>query len=314
MADFPEINIDEQWILSLRGSKNPVDPFKPYACIKEKERTATGGIEEVATIFLTNKECPFKCLMCDLWKNTTDEKLPAGIIPGQIEWGLNRLQPFQHIKLYNSGNFFDAQAIPREDYAAIAGLVSPYKSVIVENHPNLVNDRCVAFRDLINTDLEMAMGLETIHPEVLDRLNKKMNLEDVEQAVHFLKRHGIRCRAFILLKPPFLTESEGVEWAKKSIDKAFTLGFDSCVMIPTRSGNGALDLLEKERYFSPPTLYSLEEVLEYGISLNRGRVFADLWDLQLFSDCDECLKNRIERLSRMNLVQEIQPEIQCECF
>ena len=32
----------------------------------------TGGCVDVATLFLTNRECPFRCLMCDLWKNTLE--------------------------------------------------------------------------------------------------------------------------------------------------------------------------------------------------------------------------------------------------
>ena len=103
--------INDSWILCKRGKKNKVDPFKPYAYFVEKERTASGLIENTATIFLTNSECPFRCLMCDLWKNTTDKPVPVGAIPKQIEWTLNKLPQAKHLKLYNSGNFFDGNKI-----------------------------------------------------------------------------------------------------------------------------------------------------------------------------------------------------------
>ena len=31
-------------------------------------------------------------------------------------------------------------------------------------------------------------------------------------------------RAFILVRPPFLSEDEGLEWAKRSLDFAFAAG------------------------------------------------------------------------------------------
>ena len=114
--------INKKWIISNRGKKNPVDPQKPYAWIVEKERTISGKIEDTASIFLTNSECPFYCLMCDLWKNTTDFRVEPGAIPHQINYALQRLpHGATQLKLYNSGNFFDKGAIPESDYRQIAG-------------------------------------------------------------------------------------------------------------------------------------------------------------------------------------------------
>ncbi len=73
-------------------------------------------MEPVATVFLTNRECPFRCLMCDLWRNTLTETVPVGAIPAQIDHALLRLPPAKQLKLYNSGSFFDPHAIPPQDY------------------------------------------------------------------------------------------------------------------------------------------------------------------------------------------------------
>ncbi|MBS0001065.1 MAG: hypothetical protein KFF73_18925 [Cyclobacteriaceae bacterium] len=290
-----------------------MDPFRPYAYVREKERSRTGEIIETGTIFLTNRECPFKCLMCDLWKNTMNEKVAEGIIPGQIEWGIRRMEGIRQLKLYNSGNFFDKQAIPENDYAEIIGLIKDFDTVVIENHPRLIDDRCLKLDDSLNAELEVAIGLETVHPEVLHRLNKQMDLDDFEKAVRFLSLNGIRTRAFILLRPPFLTEYEGIAWAKRSIEYAFSVGVECCVIIPTRPGNGALDKLMKEGYFEYPLISSLEEVLEYGVRLHAGRVFADLWDLDIFSRCRNCFLPRKGRLQGINLSQVISPEIMCSC-
>jgi hypothetical protein len=133
-------------LLAARGPKHQVDPRRPYAFLVERERSAAGRLEDVATIFLTNRECPFSCVYCDLWKNTTDGSVQPGDIPAQIDYALSRLPPAKIIKLYNSGNFFDPQAIPPKDHQAIIGRVKSFERVIVENHPSLISEKCVRFR------------------------------------------------------------------------------------------------------------------------------------------------------------------------
>ena len=166
---------------------------------------------------------------------------------------------------------------------------------------------------MLTPKLQVAVGLETVHPKVLVKLNKRMNLNDFKNSIRFLLQHGIQSRAFILLSPSFLTESEGVLWAKKSIDFAVESGVECCVVIPTRSGNGAIDWLLKNNYFSTPTISSLEEVLEYGIEFHpEKRTFADLWDLEKFSGCDQCFQKRKDRLKQMNLYQKNLPQISCD--
>jgi hypothetical protein len=304
--------LDEKWTVRRRGPRNEVDPSRPYAYFVEPERTAEGRVEDVATIFITNKECPFRCLMCDLWKNTTPDRVSDGAVARQIKWALALLPPAPHVKLYNSGNFFDEQAIPRADRPLIAELLAERRTVIVECHPRLVDRRCFQFSESIEPELQLAMGLETVDPSVLPRLNKRMTLQDFERATRFLVDHGIRVRAFILLRAPFQSEQQGVVWAKRSIDFAFSIGVECCAVVPTRAANGALEWLQSQGHFHPPSLRSMETVLEYGIRQNRGRVLTDLWDVEKFFDCPHCGKERADRLAAMNLLQTVPPGVACE--
>ena len=80
-----------QQILSLRGPRNVVDPSVPWLFLSEPEYSRNGKVEPVSTIFLTNRECPFHCLMCDLWQNTLTESVAPGRIPAQIDFALLRL-------------------------------------------------------------------------------------------------------------------------------------------------------------------------------------------------------------------------------
>lgn len=305
------IPTDEQ-ILRVRPAKEPLDPWKPASFLVEPERSLSGTVDPVATVFLTNRECPFRCTMCDLWKYTLDEKVPSGAIPAQIDYALQRLDPARHIKLYNAGNFFDAQAIPTDDYPAIASSVRLFESVIVENHPRLTDDRCIDFRDRLGTRLQIALGLETIHPEILPRLNKRIEVGDFDRATSFLRSNDIEVRAFLMLKPPGLDERDGIEWTLKSMKHAFDTGAQCCSIVPTRSGNGFMEALEAAGEFSPPSIRSMEEVLERGLVMGGGVVLMDLWDAQRFFDCQQCGPARADRIHRMNLSQTVQPPIECE--
>jgi len=305
----------DRWVLQHRAERHAVDPRRPYAQLIEEERADTGEAVSIATIFLTNRECPWRCLMCDLWKNTLTDTVEPGAIPAQIDWALNALNASEtrprQVKLYNSGSFFDPKAIPPEDYPAIAERVKSFERVIVECHPALVTERILPFRDRLAGSLEIAMGLETVHPYILPRLNKRMSVEQFARAADFLHSHGIGLRVFVLVKPPFLAETDAVEWAARSTDFAFDCRASVVSIIPTRLGNGAMEALQASGDFSPPTLQTFEHTVDYGIGLRRGRVFGDLWDLEKFSGCPKCFPERRARLLRMNRSQVVEPRAKC---
>lgn len=275
-----------------------LDPFRPYRYLAEDECSPDGAAVAVNTVFLTNRRCPWNCVMCDLWKNTLAETVPTGAIPEQIDFALSQLPPARCIKLYNSGSFFDLRAIPVEDYPAIAHRLTTYERVIVESHPALIGDNCFRFRDLIAGQLEVAMGLETVQPDVLPRLNKGMTLEQFSDAASLLGRNAVDLRAFILVKPPFTKEEDALYWAQRSLDFAFDCGATAASLIPTRGD-------------APPRIATLEAAIEYGLQLNRIRVFADLWDLERFSTCAACFAGRAQRLREMNLSQKFRDPVEC---
>ncbi|MBX3450636.1 MAG: radical SAM protein [Planctomycetaceae bacterium] len=290
-------------VLAARPPREIVSIDEPYAALVEDERTAAGTVEPVATLFLTNRECPFRCVYCDLWKHTTTDRVPVGAIPRQIDAALSRLPQARHIKLYNSGNFFDAQAIPPEDHPAIAERVRTYKTVIVENHPRLCGSACRDFRQRLSGEFEIAMGLESVHPDVLPRLNKRMTVDDFRRAAGELREVDIHVRTFLLLNPPWLEPDSWVEWALRGLETAIDAGSRVCTVIPVRAGNGAMELLAQRGEWFPPRLEMLEEVMETALGWNRARVFVDVWDAgRLFGEDGET-RQRVERLAQANMTQ-----------
>jgi radical SAM enzyme (TIGR01210 family) len=301
-------------VLAHRGPKPILDPEHAYATTWEEEADGQGGLASTAVVFLTNRECPFRCVMCDLWMHTLDTTPPAGAVPRQIARALAALPPARWVKLYNAGSFFDPGAIPREDDAEIARRVAVHDRVIVESHPAFLagahGERCVAFRDRLSGALEVAIGLETAHPDVLARLNKRMTLAGFRRAADFLAVEDIAMRVFLLLNPPFLPAAEGVEWACRSIDVAAASGARVCTVIPTRGGNGALEALAGP--WEPPRIAALEAVVEYGLSRGGPVVLADLWDIERFVRCP-CDRARVTRLAEMNRTQTAPSPVVSRC-
>ena len=307
--------VHADFVVQHRGPKPSLDPHRAYAAIWEAERDPSGALAPTAVVFLTNKECPFRCVMCDLWVNTLDVTVPHGVIAAQIRTALADLPPAKQIKLYNAGSFFDPAAIPPDDDDEIARAVDGFERVIVEAHPAFLSgayrERCLRFRAAISGRLEVAIGLETSHPDVLPRLNKKMTLDGFRRAAGFLSDNDIALRVFILLSPPFMPPGEEVEWARKSLDVAAECGASVSVVIPTRGGNGAMEAIGDA--FRPPRLAWLESAVEYGLGLGDMRVFADLWNIERFFDC-ACSPERAARLTSMNREQRLSPRVRCACI
>jgi archaeosine synthase beta-subunit len=304
------------YVLERREARPFPDPFRHQGVLLEDERDEQGRVARVATVFLTGRECRWRCAMCDLWRHTIPGDTPVGAIPAQIDQALGDLQPVAgpqptHVKLYNASSFFDPQAVPEADYGPIAERLAGFDHVVVESHPALIGPRVDRFQAVLGASLEVAMGLETAHPGALEGLNKRMSLDQFARAAEALHRRGVALRAFVLVFPPFVLRPEQDEWLVRSVDFAFACGASAVSLIPTRAGNGALEALAQAGSFEAPTLADLERSLALGLEHSRGRVFADLWDLGRFAHCAQCHAVRADRLRLMSLEQRARPAVDC---
>jgi radical SAM enzyme (TIGR01210 family) len=313
----------DRFVVAHRPARRPIDPWTHHGVLVEDERTADGTIAPVATVFLTGRECPWRCVMCDLWQHTTTSDTPPNALVRQLDDALEmmrRLQPPPvQIKLYNAGSFFDGRAVPEADYDAIAARLAGFERVIVESHPALIGGCLVRFAATLaraarrgaNPQLEIAMGLETAHAEALEQLNKRFTPAQFASAAERLRRTGADLRVFLLVGVPFIPRGSQQSWIARSIAFAFDCGATAVALIPTRAGNGALDVLAAEGAFEPPVLADLEEALGAALPSARGRIFADLWDLQRLAACQSCFAARRDRLRLMNLEQRVPPLAPC---
>jgi radical SAM enzyme (TIGR01210 family) len=303
----------DQEIRSRRPPKVEVDPYTAQGSIIEDERRPNGKIERAMTVFLTGAECPFTCSFCDLWRFTIDGPTEQGAIPQQLMKVVSSLrEPVpDRIKLYNASNFFDERAIPSEDLPSIAALTDMFRSVTVESHASTIGKKTLEFKKLISGRLEVAMGLETINPVALSKINKRLDLERFDRAAEFLATEDIDLRVFVLLGTPFTPANKTIEWTVRSVEHAVTRGASVVSIIPVRSGNGEMERLQQIGEFTLPKLAELEQTFDECLALGVSVINVDLWDIDRLSDCDRCTTHRVERLQRMNFTGRREPRIDC---
>src|SRR5262249_23166445 len=142
------------------------------------------------------------------------------------------------------------------------------EQVIVESHPSLIGERVERFLESLGErQLEVAMGLETIHPSALDALNKRMTTDDFAQAADALRRLSVSLRAFVLIAPPFIPQDEQDDWLLATVAFAERCGASVISLIPTRGGNGTMEALTAQKLFVEPT----RAVVERSYALVRHR-------------------------------------------
>ncbi|MDB4898728.1 MAG: radical protein [Gemmatimonadetes bacterium] len=302
-------------IRSLRAAKPTVDPYVAHGSLIEEERRPDGTITRALTVFLAGAECPFTCSFCDLWRWTIDGPTPVGALPTQLDDVLRSLDAAaprpDRLKLYNASNFFDRRAVPIADLPRLAELAAPFADVTVESHASTIGPPVLEFARRLSGRLEVAVGLETIHPVAATQLNKRLDLATFERGARWLADNGMDLRVFVLLGAPHVPDAESVEWTVRTVEYAARQGAAVVSIIPVRGGNGEMERLEALGAFTPPTLTQLEETLDRCLGFSSTVVTADLWDVDRLHACEACRAARTERLHRLNLAGRPETRIAC---
>ena len=331
--DSSGLTLDRR-IRSLRRPKARVDAYAAHGSLLEEERRPGGKIERALTVFLTGAECPFTCSFCDLWQWTLDGPTPSGALTRQLESVLearNGQAPDREprdreardgvtrddrtpdrLKLYNASNFFDQRAVPAEDLLGIAKLAAPFDAITVESHANTIGAKTLEFARRIPGRLEVAVGLETIHPAAAAQLNKRLDLARFDSAARFLSDNDIDLRVFVLLGAPYVPVDETVAWTVRTVEYAVKRGASVVSIIPVRGGNGELERLQALGHFTPPTSSQLEESLDHSLQFTSAVLTADLWDVDRLPACEHCRAERGERLRRVNVSGRAESRVACD--
>jgi radical SAM enzyme (TIGR01210 family) len=157
----------------------------------------------------------------------------------------------------------DPDEVPPKVLSYIVDAFSDARMLTVESRAEHVSRRRVkALGD--TSRREIAIGLESACDQVLESsVHKGMTLGDFQKAAGKVKDVGARLRAYILLKPPFLTEAEAIDDAVEAALAAAEAGADVVSLNPVNiHGDTLVDFLHYRGEYVPPWLWSVLRVIK----------------------------------------------------
>ncbi len=246
---------------------------RPLASWRGKERYGN-EVLECLTLILKSGGCMWSaCRMCsyrhERYGAESGDAL-LGHLRAQLIWVMNEYNPADYlmVKIFTSGSFFDPREVPPEFLADVAAAFKG-KLVIAETRPEFIRQEVLdPFIEALDDGrwkrpLYCAIGLETSNDTIREKcINKGFSFRDFRDAAGRARAAGAGVKAYLLLKPLFLTEREAVEDMKTSV--ADTVPFAEMIsMNPcTVQRDTELEYYWKRGAYRPPYLWSVLTLLE----------------------------------------------------
>ncbi|HZY70711.1 MAG TPA: archaeosine biosynthesis radical SAM protein RaSEA [Thermoplasmata archaeon] len=212
------------------------------------------------------------CSMCGYAKDTLGRSATPEELARQVERALARYRDEPYVKIYTSGSFLDDREVdPSSRVAVVRSFAGRARRLLIETLPEFATgDNIGPLREAFAGDLEVALGLESTQEPVLRRLiNKNAPPSQYLEAADRLRTLGAHPKAYLLLKPPYLTERESVEDLVESVRVAHGR-FETISVNPVHIQNGTVvEWLFRRHRYRPPWLWSLVEAMRRGAEL-RG--------------------------------------------
>jgi radical SAM enzyme (TIGR01210 family) len=248
------------------------DPEEPTRVWIDEDLTPD-GVRDSLTIILNTGGCRWAraggCTMCGYVAESVDGgAVSHTALAEQLDAALTHeaesvSEPCPLVKIYTSGSFLDEREVGPETRALVAETFADRERVVVESLPDFVEPtKCRDFTDR-GVALDVAIGLETATDRVRhDCVNKYFDFADYEAAADAAAAADAGIKAYLLLKPPFLAESEAVEDMVSSIRRcaevAHTVSMNPCNV----QRYTMVEDLHHAGGYRPPWLWSVAHILE----------------------------------------------------
>lgn len=236
------------------------------------------------------------------------------------------------LRINQEGNFFNkAEMNPTAQFAILnlATHIRGLKKITVESRPQYLTEEVVKniSRTFKNSDIqfEIGMGLEAKNEIIRNVcINKQGKNIDFIHAVSLLKQNGISPLAYIIIKPPFLTEAEAIDEAVETAHFAHEIGFERISFEPMSIHPYTLvDALRQTGDYCAPWLWSVVEIAKrcsdisdivgiggvgyYPIPSSYAHNYCDLE-----KDCDEQFLKAIMEYNRTRDISTFD-KLSCKC-
>jgi radical SAM enzyme (TIGR01210 family) len=249
------------------------DPHEPTRVWMDEDNTPDGVVDSL-TIILNTGGCRWAraggCTMCGYVAESVEGgEVSHEALMDQIAVCLehereNADEPADLVKMYTSGSFLDEREVGPETRDAIAETFADRERVLFESLPDFVD--AGKLRDFTDRGVEtdVAVGLETATDRVRrDCVNKYFEFAEFEAAAAAAAEVGAGVKAYLLMKPPFLSESEAVADMKRSVRRCADVeGCHTVSMNPCNVQRYTMvDELHYRDGYRPPWLWSVADVL-----------------------------------------------------
>ena len=220
------------------------------------------------TLILKTAGCGWnRCLMCGYrhFRFAPGGQSAESFIRGQLRWVGERFrgEGYSLVKIFTSGSFLDPREVPpalrREVLGAFRG-----RDVIVETRPEFVTGEaigeCLEALDpgSGHVSFTVAIGLETSDDVTREKcVDKGFTFADFVAASRTARVAGAGVKAYLLQKPPYLTEREAVEDVVRSAREVLPHA-DAISLNPCTVQKGTLvERLWRAGAYRPPYLWSV---------------------------------------------------------
>jgi archaeosine synthase beta-subunit len=226
-----------------------------------------GDVVPTLTVVLTTKGCSWArrdgCTMCG-YSIDSNPDTQAADIQRQFNHVIARHgKAFKIVKLFTSGSFLDQDEVPIDVRDAILSELRDMPKVIVESRPEFVTREICEDIARTNEHIEVAIGLETSSDRIRNNyINKGFSFHDFARASETARTIGFTVKAYLLLKPPFLTEREALEDALQSVRDAAPHADTISLNLCNVQKGTLVEALWKKGLYRPPWLWSAVEVLK----------------------------------------------------
>ncbi len=227
------------------------------------------------------------CTMCSYLLDGSQSMPSSEQLVEQFRYAIDDLEGMKaplSVKIYTSGSFLDPEEIPadaRSDILKIIASNEQVREVVLESRPEYLNHTVLSeVRSILgDRTIEIGLGLESASDTVRTVcINKAFDIQTFKESLDTAKSHNIGMRAYVLLKPPLLTERDSLLDAIATIRAAQNMGVTTVSLNPVNVQNDTLvEKLWNRGKYRPPWLWSVLEVLREASSMSDGwmRVVCD---------------------------------------
>ncbi len=259
------------------------DPTRPAATWVADARVA-GRPGKAIAVVLATQGCSHArsedggCTMCSYLLDGTSAPVTSDDLVLQFRSAMQSagdLSPPVAVKVYTSGSFLDPCEVPLEARERILQLIASddrVEEVVLESRPEFVTGEALSgVRSVLDHhSVQVGVGLESSSDPVrMVAVNKGFTTDQFRATVEVAAEYEVGVRAYVLLKPPFLTERDALVDALETIVAAADMGVRTVSVNPVNiQRNTLVERLWRRGLYAPPWLWTLVELLRTA----RGQV------------------------------------------